>query len=301
MRSKRNRRSAKLTRNVLVATAIAAAVSGGTLIVTESASATTTHQADSCTSPINGNIGDPVTVRAESLRAIVKRGAQESGSLLALADVAANDVAKNGSIRVGTVPNAQQGHVSGPAIAEATVKTLNGSLGLGLDPKKAIAGIKAKVAASCGLPVSVNDFDAPDSPSPQPGPAPGGSGTAPGSGNLPDPLPSQNTGSGGVHAPQRTYDNIPVVPPGIPAPPPGMRYPGDSQLPGMQAPQMGELGAPGQQQAPLPEYQNAGNADSLAAPEVPSTVQLPMLLAVVALAGVSAGLVRTWVVRRSAA
>ncbi|OZM72848.1 hypothetical protein CFN78_13990 [Amycolatopsis antarctica] len=288
-----------------MATAIAAAATGGGIVVAGTATATTTHQAESCTSTVNGNIGDPVTVRAESLRDLVKRGAQEAGTL-ALADIAAHDVTRDGALAVGQVPNAQNGLVSGNSIADAAAGALKGSLGLGLNSSKTISSIKNKIAGSCGISVVASDYEAPESEQPIPQqPAPGGNnggtGPQPGTGNLPDPLPSGSTGSGDTTVPQRSYDNIPVVPPGIPAPPPGNRYPGAAPVPGMQAPEVGVLGAPGQQQGqPVSgDVRNAGNADSLAAPEAPGTVQMPMLLAVIALAGVSAALVRTWVVRKA--
>lgn len=305
MRSQRTRRNPAVprVRSVLTATAIAALVSGGSLALGGTAAATT-HQADTCTSSVNGAIGEPVAVQAESLRELVKLGAREAGTL-AIADLAAHDVAKKGSLEVGQVANEQESVVSGEAIGDATVDALNGSLGLGLNPGKTLDSIKRKVAGNCAIPVQASNFVVPSPP--QPEPAPGGApDTAPTpteggtGGDTPTPSPSNSTGSGDARAPQRSYDDIPVVPPGVSAPPPGTRYPGASPVPGMQAPQMGDLDGPDQQQvAPQPDVRNAGNADALAAPEKPGTVELPMLLAVVALAGVSAALVRTWVVRRA--
>jgi hypothetical protein len=80
--------------------------------------------------------------------------------------------------------------------------------------------------------------------------------------------------------------------------PPGVRYPASAGVPGAPSPEYGLPGDGGdsQQQA---DIRNTGNADALAAPDSSvGGVQLPMLLAVMALAGVTAALVRTWVLRR---
>lgn len=65
------------------------------------------------------------------------------------------------------------------------------------------------------------------------------------------------------------------------------------------APDFGMLGADDQERGQQADIANAGRADSL--PDGGgSTVGLPVLLAVLALAGASAGLVRTWVLQKAA-
>lgn len=100
-------------------------------------------------------------------------------------------------------------------------------------------------------------------------------------------------GSGG-YAPMRGYSDIPYALAGLFAPSPGIRYGG--QIPGY-APEVGALGNGTQQSKPL---QNTGKAEALPGQNgsgIPGNAGLPMLIAVLALSGVSAALVRTWVLR----
>ncbi|WP_236790386.1 hypothetical protein [Amycolatopsis sp. GM8] len=103
-------------------------------------------------------------------------------------------------------------------------------------------------------------------------------------------------GSSGGYAPMRDYSDIPYALAGLFAPSPGIRYGG--QIPGY-SPELGTLGnnSPGQQNK---STQNAGQAEALPAQGnsgIPGNAGLPMLIAVLALSGVSAALVRTWVLR----
>ncbi|MFK0243190.1 hypothetical protein ACIQUM_00715 [Amycolatopsis azurea] len=101
------------------------------------------------------------------------------------------------------------------------------------------------------------------------------------------------------YAPMRDYSSIPMATAGLFSPSPGIRYGG--QIPGY-APQFG-IAAEGENAAGNPDIQNAGQAEAL--PNVSNGFtqdgKLPLLIAVLALSGVSAGLVRTWVLRRMAA
>ncbi len=101
------------------------------------------------------------------------------------------------------------------------------------------------------------------------------------------------------YAPMRDYSNVPMAMAGLFTPSPGLRYGG--QVPGY-APQYG-LDSALQNGAGNPDVQNAGQAEAL--PSVSDGLtqdgKLPLLIAVLALSGVSAGLVRTWVLRRMAA
>jgi hypothetical protein len=100
------------------------------------------------------------------------------------------------------------------------------------------------------------------------------------------------------YAPMRDYSTIPMVNAGLYSPSPGLRYGG--QVPSY-APEFGILGQDGTKSAGA-AIQNAGQATPLPGPDEPADgVGLPALLAVLSLSGVSAGLVRTWVLRRMAA
>ncbi|WP_210769558.1 hypothetical protein [Qaidamihabitans albus] len=295
---------ARTTRKVLTTTAIAAAVTGLSLVTGGTAGATTL-QADSCSSPVTGQIGDTVAVHGSSLKELVRRGANEAGTL-AIGKWAANDIEKAGLLPVGTVPDAATGTVKGEAIGTVAADKLRemGSWGLGVDREKTLANIKRKIAGSCGFSVRAANYVAPTTPATQqPAGRADSSGAAPSSPGTPGTaqpgggIPA--TGSGTGYAAPRDYSGIPSVTPpnaGI-AVPPDLRYPPPSGTPG-QTPEFGILGAEGPAAGESPDVRNAGNADALAAGEAPGNVQLPMLLAVVALAGVTAALVRTWVLRR---
>ncbi|MGK3200047.1 hypothetical protein [Amycolatopsis sp. MEPSY49] len=101
------------------------------------------------------------------------------------------------------------------------------------------------------------------------------------------------------YAPMRDYSGIPFATAGLFTPSPALRY--GSQIPGY-APQYG-LNGPDQAAAGNSGVQTAGQAEAL--PSVSDGFtdgsNLPLLIAVLALSGVSAGLVRTWVLRRMAA
>ncbi|WP_181777294.1 hypothetical protein [Amycolatopsis pittospori] len=101
------------------------------------------------------------------------------------------------------------------------------------------------------------------------------------------------------YAPMRDYSSIPMAMAGVFSPSPGIRYGG--QIPGY-APQFG-VSAEGENGAGNPDVQNAGQAEALPSVSDGFTQdgKLPLLIAVLALSGVSAGLVRTWVLRRMAA
>ncbi|WP_327553575.1 hypothetical protein [Amycolatopsis sp.] len=101
------------------------------------------------------------------------------------------------------------------------------------------------------------------------------------------------------YAPMRDYSNIPMVNAGLYSPSPGLRYGG--QVPGY-SPEFGILGQ-AQQQPMGGGLQNAGQAEALPGEGggMVDGAGLPMLIAVLSLSVVSAGLVRTWVLRRMAA
>jgi hypothetical protein len=157
---------------------------------------------------------------------------------------------------------------------------------------------------------------APQSPPPEQGPAPAPrSPAAPATG-----FPAANspvlagTGSAPLYtalpsdfatgwAPMRDYGNLPVAAPGLYTPSPGVRYGG--QIPGY-APGFGILGANGSDgsngRPQAPGVQNAGQAQALPVDDGSTgsgAASLPVLLAVLALSGVTAALVRTWVLRKA--
>lgn len=102
-----------------------------------------------------------------------------------------------------------------------------------------------------------------------------------------------------AESPLARYAGIPFASAGLFDPAPGVRYGGN--VPGY-APTSGRLGQHGSGEGADPDgVQTAGHAEALSSgPAGPlgNGVGLPMLLAVLLLAGVTAALVRTWVLRR---
>ncbi|MFC5285578.1 hypothetical protein ACFPM7_00815 [Actinokineospora guangxiensis] len=94
-------------------------------------------------------------------------------------------------------------------------------------------------------------------------------------------------------APRDYYGGIPVFSPGLFSPSPAVRYGG--AVPGY-TPEFGILGG----ESGGDGVQAAGHAEAIGGP-VGNRIALPVLLAVLILSGVTAALVRTWVLRRTAA
>lgn len=291
-------------RKTLTVTAIAAFIAGGAFLSSGTASAATTL-AGTCSGAVNGSMGDTVAVQGTSVKELVRKGAQDyvNSHLWTLATVwpntIADTIANKGALAVGQVPNAAGGTIPGSAIGSAVATALKGSNGLGvLDSTKTevLNAVSASVAKGCGLTTVATNYIAPGQPGANPGTPQGGTGTVPGgtTGNLSNLNPGTTGGTGGS-APMRDYSGIPTATAGT-AVAPGIRYPANGTLPGdASAPQAGQ----GDQSGQGANIRDAGNAQALASNGASSDVQLPMLLAVIVLAGVTAGLVRTWVLRRA--
>jgi hypothetical protein len=291
------------TRRALTVTAVAAFVTGGAFLSAGTASAATTL-AGTCSGSVNGSMGDTVAIQGTSVKELVRKGAQDyvnTHILTALSvwpNSLADTIAGKGALAVGQVPNAAGGTIAGTAIGGTVATALKGASGLGvLDSTKndVLSSIAAHVAQGCGLTTIATNYVAPGQPGTgaQQG---GGTATTPGgaTGNLSNLNPGTAGGNGGT-APMRDYGGIPTATAGT-ALAPGARYPANGTLPGdASAPQAGT----GDQAGQGAGIRDAGNAQSLSSPAGSNDVQLPMLLAVIVLAGVTAGLVRTWVLRRA--
>jgi hypothetical protein len=95
-------------------------------------------------------------------------------------------------------------------------------------------------------------------------------------------------------SPLARYAGIPFASAGLFDPSPGVKYGGN--VPGY-APSYGQLGA--NDSVPSDGVQTAGHAEAFSpGGSLGNGVGLPMLLAVLLLAGVTAALVRTWVLRK---
>jgi hypothetical protein len=288
------------TRRALTVSAIAAFVTGGAFLSAGTASASQQVVSNTCTGTVSGRMGDQVAIDGASVKTLVTNGANNAGTL-AVGSWAGDSIAKNHAILVGQVPNSAGGEASGAAIGKAVRTALSdsGTWGLGFDWNKTLNSVESTVAKSCNLTLLAADYVAPNTPNQpgtggtQPG---GGTATVPGgsTGNLSNLNPGTAGGSGGT-APMRDYGGIPTATAGT-AVAPGVRYPANGTLPGdASAPQAGT----GDQAGQGADIRDAGNAQSLSSPAGSNDVQLPMLLAVIVLAGVTAALVRTWVLRRA--
>ncbi|ATY15710.1 hypothetical protein CU254_38975 [Amycolatopsis sp. AA4] len=203
--------------------------------------------------------------------------------------------AVNGAVAGGTSA-AQQGVA---AVGQGFTGSQPGKQNPGPNPQQPPSGGNGGSPQQGGSPGGQQQSQMPGSTSPVLGDFGGaGGGGAPFSAFLPnfsDLSYGYNTG----YAPMRDYSGIPMAMAGLFSPSPSLRY--GSQIPGY-APQYGVEnpdGSPGGDRT----IQNAGNAEALPGTGGNHTNGLdwPVLVAVLALSGVSAGLVRTWVLRRMAA
>ncbi|MGW4482556.1 hypothetical protein ACWEOE_01830 [Amycolatopsis sp. NPDC004368] len=291
------------TRRALSVTALAALVTGGAFLASGTASAATTL-AGQCTGSVSGSMGDTVALPGSSVSGLAKQAAASKQQTL-LWIIPLNGVDPNGvanalaskTLTVGQVPSSSGGTIDGEAIASAVARALQGTRALGSTSntqQQVLDAITTSVASNCGLTTLATNYTPPTSTTTPPSDSPATS-TPPSTTN-PDGSPLANLvpGSTGA-APQRDYNGIPTATPGT-AVAPGIRYPANGTLPGSATPLTGGQDT----QSHGPDVRNAGNAESLATSGGASDVQLPMLLAVIVLAGVTAGLVRTWVLRRAA-
>lgn len=290
-------------RKTMTVTAIAAFMVGGAFFSMGTASAATTL-AGTCAGSVGGSMGDTVAVQGSSVKEFVRQGAKDQVNVLTFAtvwpDALADTIAGKGALNVGTVPNSAGGTIAGDAIGTVVANALKGAAGLGVLPDtqtKVLNSIKSRVAQGCGLTTIATNYVAPGAPGAgNAGTPQARTDTAPGgaAGNLSNLNPGTAGGTGGS-APMRDYGGIPTATAGT-AVAPGVRYPANGTLPGdASAPQAGQ----GDQSGQGADVRDAGNAQSLASNGASNDVQLPMLLAVIVLAGVTAGLVRTWVLRRA--
>ncbi|MET7990442.1 hypothetical protein ABZU76_05985 [Amycolatopsis sp. NPDC005232] len=290
------------TRRVLSVTALAALVNGGAFLGSGTASAATTL-ANQCTGSVSGSMGDTVALPGSSVSALAKQAAASKQQTL-LWIIPLNGVNPDGvanalsakTLTVGTVPSSSRGTIDGKSIGSAVGQALQGNAALGYsaDTKKQVLdAITSSITSNCGLTTLATNYTPPTSSSTPPPSNSSPSTNTPPSNPDGGPLANLIPGSTGT-APQRDYNGIPTATPGT-AVAPGIRYPANGTLPGSAAP----VTAGQDTQSQGPDVRNAGNAESLATSGGASDIQLPMLLAVIVLAGVTAGLVRTWALRRA--
>lgn len=314
MRTRKNRFPGT-SRRALRATVITAAITGISLLSGPTAAASTVmpeNPQKSCGTAVHGVIGDTVAITGESVRDIVNKGANRAKEILLISELAIWDehlsrvIANEGTIPVGEVADAKSTDIPGETIGAAVVERLEGEAGLGVKPDKTLGIIADTVARNCGLTAFASNYTEPTTTQPDQRDerSDDDSGTTPrNNSDSSDAVAGTSGGTGDTRAPRRDYSDVPAVPtPSADiATPPDMRYSPDSGQP-QPSPQIDVLGQTAKGNSSTsdqPAVREAGNADALAKQTGQDRVQLPMLLAVVALAMVTAALVRTWVLRRT--
>ncbi|HEX6359712.1 hypothetical protein [Actinophytocola sp.] len=285
-----------------------------------------------CSVNVQGTPGQPISLAPAAVLGIITDVIRAIPLLGPPIAAEANKViATLPPIPIGAVPNGTS-YITGGTIANAVATELRKDpLGIGGLLADFIAGVQTQLTQVCGVTVTgtnaavapVQDGAAavadaseeatakviPSLPGSTPG-APGGSpgsnpGTTPSTGGG-TPAPNQPV-TGGVsglgldlyqsglwnfgRSPMADYSNIPFARPGMWAPSPGVRYGGG--VPGY-SPEFGIVG----QTAPDDGVSVAGRAEAMS-PSRGQRVEFPVLLAVLMLSGVTAALVRTWVLRRA--
>lgn len=295
----------------------------------------------SCATSVQGTPGQPVSLSPSAVLGIVVDAVRAVPLLgPPLAGAVGSAFAALPPIPIGAIPTGT-GYISGGTIANAVTAQLRTIPVLGAILGQVVTSVQGTLSSMCGVTVkgvnaaaapvqegakSVADASQKATGGLTPGGSGGGGGVLPGSGGRPggggtgggSGSGGSTGGSGGIgpigpnqpvlggipgseldqflwtgRAPMVDYSGIPFARPGLFAPSPGVRYGG--AVSGY-TPQFGILGAdPNRDGVAV-----AGNAEALRAPSG-TKIAFPVLLAVFALSGVTAALVRTWVLRRAPA
>lgn len=305
------------------------AATGSLVMSSGTAAAADPVVAGSCGASVQGTPGQPVSLSPSALLSPITNVLNSLPLVkVTLAPLVNGVIASMGPIPIGTLPNGS-GTIGGAGIGGAVTNALAGTalapianaVGSAMasgctvlvkgvntvaapvqDGSKAVAGAIEQGAAA--LPLPGNPTQPPGTTDPG---APGDDqdGTA---GETDPALRSNQTVLGGApsagglffspylnfgRSPMADYSNLPFAKAGLFAPSPGVRYGGG--VPGY-SPQFGILGTNNDTDG----VQAAGHADALT-PIGGNRIAFPILLAVLALSGVTAALVRTWVLRRMTA
>lgn len=309
--------SATARRRTVTALGMAGSLASASLFLGAGSGQAATTMVTSCGGTASGAMGDSVKMRSDAVQDIVV-DAVSGGFDFPLVPITKSnktrmtelfEADKFDPISLTTVPKAASGVLSDEKITAAVIKKID-SVDDGkkiLDDGENRKSVTEALEANCkDLTVKATDYVAPTSPSPAAPPS-SGSDTGTGTGKSPSGLSADTSrsvpgtsisesalakyyGTGTTRVPRTDYGGLPFTLPG------GM---GRYQAPAADAGQLTDVGVLGDAQPQDAEVSNAGNAEAIAAGNPQSeAIQLPMLLAVVSLAGVAAALVRTWVLRR---
>ena len=328
---RRQRRTKKFAAALALffATSTAALLSGST-----AAAAPPPIVIGSCATSVQGTPGQPVSLSPSAVLSPVVAAVRALDPLGLIWPTVKSTFAAMPPIPIGALPTGT-GYISGGTIANAVNAQLRNIPVLGPILSTVTSSLQSTLTSMCGVTVTgVNAAAAPVQSGAEsaadtanraesqlipggsgggtlpgttkPGGGTGGSGPTGTGGSTTGPtLPNQPV-LGGMsgseldfsqflwsgRAPMVDYGGIPFARPGLFAPSPGIRYGGSVSG---YTPQFGILGG-----SDKDGVQVAGNAEALRAPSG-TKIALPVLLAVFALSGVTAALVRTWVLRRAPA
>ncbi|TCP57384.1 hypothetical protein EV191_1011339 [Tamaricihabitans halophyticus] len=276
-----------------------------------------------CGATVQGKPGQPIALDVGAAMG------KEPGSLGTVALGTVQDGNRTIGLPVAEIVDGLGGLTSPIPIVGDLVNGLRGLVGGVCNVTTDVVNTAAKPVQSAASPVTkplgdvaeqgLNAIDppqesgpGPNQPAPEnPGPNQPGPNQPPGQDSLRPVLPTPDGGlSEGLDAqglqdftasfgysPMTDYSSLPFDSAGLYAPSPGVRYGG--QVPGF-APEFGILGEEGNGNGQDKEsVRNAGQAQAVQAP-TENNVTLPVLLGALLLTGVLAGLVRTWVLRRTA-
>jgi hypothetical protein len=283
---------------------------------------------------VQGVPGTPVSLKPSAVAGIVLDTLRPLDLLHVIVPTVERTLNSLGNIPIGALPTGT-GLITGGTIANAVTSKL--PLGFLLSPvtsalsslcgitvtgvnavvapvqegSKVVGGVVGQVTGALpGAPAAPGTPGAPGSPSTGDGspgspgaPSSGGGGTSPvtgmpptngqvGGGLTPGGVPLYNPYSFATgRSPMAYYGNLPYARAGLYSPSPAVAYGGG--VPGY-VPQFGILGSEGMTDG----VQAAGHAEALGL-SGGGKVAFPVLLAVLALSGVTAALVRSWVLRRA--
>lgn len=321
-------------KSLISAVALFFVVSTATLLAgSGTASAAEPIVVGSCATSVQGTPGQPVSLAPAAVLGTVTDAITAIPVLgPILVGGAKQAFAALPPIPIGAVPNGT-GYITGGTIANAVTAELRKIPLLGEIIAQVVVNAQAALTQLCGVTVTgtnaaaapVQDGAAAAAETSReiteqilPG-STGNGGGSPGGGTTPKPGTTPGPGGGsGTPAPNQPvtggmsglgldlyqpglwnygrspmadYSNIPFARPGLWAPSPGVRYGGG--VPGY-SPEFGIGG----DTPPDDGVSVAGRAEAMSPPNN-QRVEFPVLLAVLALSGVTAAMVRTWVLRRT--
>jgi hypothetical protein len=324
-----------LARRLAAALAVAFVVVTSSLLGGSTAVAATPIVVGSCATTVQGAPGTPVQLQPAAVLEPVVNVVRALDPLNVITPTVRSTLAQLPPIPIGAIPTGT-GFITAGQITNAVMAELRKIPLLGPILATVTSGVQSAFAGMCGVTVqaantvgaAAQDGSAavadkaneaarsamPGQPAPgKPGTQPGKPGTTPGGsspstggvGAPPDSAPGVNFpvigGAGWPNldgfnygrSPMADYSTLPFAKAGLYAPSPAIRY--GSGVPGY-SPQFGILGT----DTPPPDgVQAAGHAESLGAVSG-RDIDISVLLAVLALSGVTAALVRTWVLRKAA-